>query len=91
MRAARQTELALERGLCDITPLGHARFGGSLMPRMKGLALLSGKTGDLGTIAVGHYGDLIGVAGDPLKDVSVLQSVAVVIKGGDVVKQAAAH
>ena len=41
---------------------------------------------DVGTIAVGHYGDLIGVAGDPLKDVTVLQSVAVVIKGGEVVK-----
>jgi len=44
---------------------------------------------DVGTIAVGHYGDLIGVVGDPLKDVSILQSVAVVIKGGDVVKQVA--
>jgi imidazolonepropionase-like amidohydrolase len=41
---------------------------------------------DVGTIAVGHYGDLVGVAGDPLKDVSILQSVAVVIKGGEVVK-----
>jgi imidazolonepropionase-like amidohydrolase len=30
---------------------------------------------------------MIGVAGDPLKDVSVLQSVAVVIKGGQVVKR----
>ena len=48
-----------------------------------------GRPGDVGTIAVGRYGDLIGVAGDPLKDVSVLQSVAVVIKGGQVVKQAA--
>jgi imidazolonepropionase-like amidohydrolase len=46
---------------------------------------------DVGTIAVGHYGDLIGVAGDPLKDVAILQSVAVVIKGGEVVKQTAAR
>ena len=50
-----------------------------------------GRPGDVGTIAVGRYGDIIAVAGDPLKDVSVLQSVAVVIKGGQVVKQAAAH
>jgi imidazolonepropionase-like amidohydrolase len=50
-----------------------------------------GRPGDVGTIAVGRYGDMIGVAGDPLKDVSVLQSVAVVIKGGQVVKQAAAR
>jgi imidazolonepropionase-like amidohydrolase len=46
-----------------------------------------GRAADVGTITVGRYGDLIGVAGDPLKDVSVLQSVAVVIKGGEVVKQ----
>lgn len=50
-----------------------------------------GRQGDVGTIAVGRYGDLIGVAGDPLKDVGVLQSVAVVIKGGQVIKQAAAR
>ena len=50
-----------------------------------------GRQGDVGTIAVGRYGDLIGVAGDPLKDVGILQSVAVVIKGGQVVKQAAAR
>ncbi len=46
-----------------------------------------GRAGDVGTIAVGRYGDMIGVAGDPLKDVAVLQSVAVVIKGGEVVKR----
>lgn len=46
-----------------------------------------GRAGDVGTIAVGRYGDMIGVAGDPLKDVAVLQSVAVVIKGGQVVKR----
>jgi imidazolonepropionase-like amidohydrolase len=44
-----------------------------------------GRAADVGTIAVGRYGDLIGVAGDPLKNVSVLQSVAVVIKGGELV------
>jgi imidazolonepropionase-like amidohydrolase len=48
-----------------------------------------GRPGDVGTIAVGRYGDLIAVPGDPLKDVTVLQSIAVVIKGGEVVKQVA--
>jgi imidazolonepropionase-like amidohydrolase len=50
-----------------------------------------GRAGDVGTIAVGRYGDMIGVAGDPLNDISVLQSVAVVIKGGEVVRQSPAH
>jgi len=37
---------------------------------------------DVGQIAVGYYGDIIAVAGDPLKDVSVLEHVTDVVKGG---------
>ncbi len=44
-----------------------------------------GRPGDVGTIAVGRFGDLVGVAGDPLADVTLLQHVAFVMKGGDVV------
>ena len=46
-----------------------------------------GRPGDVGAIAVGRFGDMIAVAGDPLADVAVLQSVAFVMKGGEVVKQ----
>jgi imidazolonepropionase-like amidohydrolase len=48
-----------------------------------------GRQADVGAIAVGRYGDMIAVAGDPLADVARLQSVAFVMKGGDVVKAAA--
>lgn len=48
-----------------------------------------GRQADVGAIAVGRYGDLIAVAGDPLADVSVLQSVAFVMKGGEIVKATA--
>jgi imidazolonepropionase-like amidohydrolase len=48
-----------------------------------------GRQADVGAIAVGRYGDLIAVAGDPLADVSRLQSVAFVMKGGEIVKGAA--
>ncbi|ODP38243.1 metal-dependent hydrolase family protein [Sphingomonas turrisvirgatae] len=41
-----------------------------------------GREGDIGTIAVGRYGDMLAVDGDPLKDVSVLTRPAAVIKGG---------
>ncbi len=40
---------------------------------------------DVGVIEAGRYGDLIGVAGDPTADVRLLENVAVVIKGGEVV------
>jgi imidazolonepropionase-like amidohydrolase len=48
-----------------------------------------GRTTDVGAIAVGRYGDLIAVVGDPLADITRLQSVAFVMKGGDVVKSPA--
>jgi imidazolonepropionase-like amidohydrolase len=44
-----------------------------------------GRTADVGAIAVGRYGDLIAVAGDPLADVSRLQSVPFVMKGGEII------
>jgi len=45
-----------------------------------------GREKDVGAIAVGRYGDIVAVDGDPLKDVRLLEHVAVVIKGGAVVK-----
>ena len=41
---------------------------------------------DVGALSPGHYGDMIAVAGDPTHDVTVLEHVAHVMKGGDVVK-----
>ena len=40
----------------------------------------------VGAIAPGLYGDLIAVKGDPLDDITALQNVQVVIKGGLVFK-----
>jgi imidazolonepropionase-like amidohydrolase len=45
-----------------------------------------GRTADVGAIAPGRYADLIGVDADPLSDVRALENVAVVIKGGQIVK-----
>jgi imidazolonepropionase-like amidohydrolase len=44
-----------------------------------------GRTSDVGAIAVGRYGDLVGVAGDPTADVTLLQHPVFVMKGGAVV------
>ena len=47
-----------------------------------------GRSADLGAIAVGRYADMVAVTGDPLTDVSVLERVDTVIKGGAVVPRA---
>jgi imidazolonepropionase-like amidohydrolase len=41
-----------------------------------------GRARDVGAIAVGRFGDMIAVAGDPLANVRLLEDVPVVIKGG---------
>jgi imidazolonepropionase-like amidohydrolase len=45
---------------------------------------------DVGTLEVGRLADLIAVPGDPTADVTVLEAVPFVMKGGDVVKDARA-
>ena len=49
-------------------------------------AVALGKTEDVGAIAVGRYGDIVAVDGDPLRDVRVLEKVTAVVKGGVRVK-----
>ena len=46
-----------------------------------------GRTADVGAIEVGRYGDLVAVKGDPLSNVTLLQSLDFVMKGGEVVKE----
>ena len=41
---------------------------------------------DVGVIEKGRYADLVAVAGDPSKDVTLLEQVAFVLKGGQVFK-----
>ena len=41
---------------------------------------------DVGAIAPGRYGDIVAVRGDPTRDVTVLEHVDAVIKGGELVK-----
>lgn len=41
---------------------------------------------DMGAIEVGKYADIIAVAGDPLRDITELERVRFVMKGGEVVR-----
>ena len=49
---------------------------------------LLGWSDKIGTLEPGRYADLIAVEGDPIKDVTTLEKVKVVMKGGEVVQAA---
>jgi imidazolonepropionase-like amidohydrolase len=47
---------------------------------------LLGWSDKVGTVSPGKWADLIAVEGDPLQDITLLQHVKFVMKGGEVVK-----
>ncbi len=51
-----------------------------------GAATLLGMERDIGTVEAGKFADLVAVEGDPLRDITVLQRVQWVMKGGEVVR-----
>ena len=50
-------------------------------------ATMMGWQNDVGSIASGKFADLVAVAGDPLADITELQRVRFVMKGGKVIRQ----
>lgn len=51
-----------------------------------GAAELVGWKTKVGQLAPGYFADLVAVRGDPLKEISVLENVDLVMKGGDIYK-----
>jgi imidazolonepropionase-like amidohydrolase len=49
-------------------------------------AELLGRSEDIGTLEPGRYADLVAVAGDPLTDITSLERVKLVVKGGVIVR-----
>jgi imidazolonepropionase-like amidohydrolase len=49
-------------------------------------AALLGWSNDVGALSPGHFADMVAVAGDPLADIAALETVAHVMKGGEVVR-----
>ena len=70
---ARQFPIMVQRGM---TPMQAIQAATSVAARHMGWDQ------KVGSLQPGRYGDLIAVKGDPLTDVTRLQDVAVVIKGG---------
>ena len=50
-------------------------------------ATMMGWQNEVGSIAVGKFADLVAVSGDPLADITELQRVRFVMKGGKVIRQ----
>ncbi|MDX1405546.1 MAG: amidohydrolase family protein [Woeseiaceae bacterium] len=80
--AARQFPIMVQRGM---TPMQAIKAATSVAARVIGWEK------DVGSLEVGRYGDLIAVQGDPLSNVSLLQEVRVVVKGGLVFKNDASR
>lgn len=79
---ARQFEVMVRRGM---TPMDAIRSATSVAAEHMGMA------DDVGAIAPGRFADLVAVKADPLKNITVLHDIPVVIKGGTVVKKVAAN
>ena len=47
---------------------------------------LLGWSKDVGALSAGHYADMVAVAADPLKDVSALEHIDHVMKGGELIR-----
>ncbi|MGZ4815236.1 MAG: Xaa-Pro dipeptidase [Terriglobales bacterium] len=47
---------------------------------------LIGRSKDVGSIEPGKYADIIAVSGDPLQDITIMQNVGFVMKGGTIYK-----
>jgi imidazolonepropionase-like amidohydrolase len=75
---ARQFEEMVKHGMA---PMHAIKSATSIAADHMGLAA------DVGALEVGRYGDLIAVKGNPLEDITVLQDIRVVVKGGVVIGQ----
>lgn len=74
----RQFSVMVERGM---TPMQAIKAATSVA------AAHMGMDQDAGAIEIGRYGDLIAISDDPLRDISALQHINFVFKGGTVVNQ----
>ena len=74
---------ALVRG--GMPPLGAIQAATINAAELIGMAKV------VGTIEPGKYADIVAVSGDPLADISVMERVVFVMKGGEVIKNEVAR
>ena len=73
---ARQFRIMVERGM---TPMDALKSATSRAAHFMGWA------DRVGSVTPGHWADLVAVRGDPLADMTILERVEVVVKGGEVI------
>jgi imidazolonepropionase-like amidohydrolase len=59
---------------------------GAIQAATVNAAALLGATANTGTVERGKFADLIAVSGDPLKDITVMEHMVFVMRGGEVIK-----
>jgi imidazolonepropionase-like amidohydrolase len=75
---AREPEWLVKAGLTPVEAIRAATLDG---------AKLLGMEQQVGEISPGHFADIIALAGDPTKDIALLQNVLFVMKDGQIVKR----
>jgi imidazolonepropionase-like amidohydrolase len=75
---AREYELMVKYGMTPVTALQAGLLNG---------AKLLGWQGQIGALKAGYFADVIAVPGDPSQDISVLNKVTFVMKGGVVYRR----
>lgn len=98
--AALRHKVRIAYGVDDDCEFVSAEFGalvrggmsplGAIQAATVNAAELLGWAGDAGAIEAGRLADVIAVNGDPLADISVMEHVVFVMKGGEVVRNDAA-
>jgi imidazolonepropionase-like amidohydrolase len=96
VKAGAKMSFGTDAGVCDYGTAGKqfammVRYGMTPMQAIQAAttsaADLLGRSNELGSVMPGKYADIIAVAGDPLKDVSLLENVKFVMKDGQVYRE----